>query len=66
MLILAAAAAVALSIAGLCAVLKGDTLVMAALLIVLLLVMLVVAPQAPTLMAHVQHAIDAKLPLALR
>jgi hypothetical protein len=27
---------------------------------------LFVAPPAPTLMAHVQHAIDAKIPLALR
>jgi hypothetical protein len=63
---LAAFAAVALIVAGLCALLKGDTFVMVALLVVLLLIVLIVAPQAPTLMAQLQHAIDAKMPIALR
>ena len=62
----AAFAAVALIAAGLCALLKGDTFVMAALLVVLLLVVLVVAPQVPTLMVQLQHAIDARIPVALR
>jgi hypothetical protein len=66
MLMLATFVAVALVAAGLCAVLKGDTFVMAALLVVLLLVVLVVAPLAPTLMAQLQHAIDARMPIALR
>jgi hypothetical protein len=66
MLMLAAFVAVALVAAGLCAVLKGDTFVMAALLVVLLLVVLIVAPQVPTLMTQLQHAIDTKMPLALR
>ena len=66
MLMLAAFTAIALVIAGICAVLKGDTLVMVALLVVLLLVVLIVAPQAPTIVAQLQHAIDARMPIALR
>ena len=66
MLMLAAFATVALIVAGLCAVLKGDTLVMVALLVVLLLVVLIVAPQVPMLMIQLQHAIDARIPVALR
>ena len=61
MLILATFAAVALIVAGLCALLKGDTFVMAALLVVLLLIVLVVAPQAPTL-----HLNSAQQPVALK
>jgi hypothetical protein len=66
MLMLAAFTAIALVIAGICAVLKGDTFVMAALLVVLLLVVLIVAPQVPTIMVQLQHAIDARIPIALR
>ena len=66
MLMLAAFATVALIVAALCALLKGDTFVMVGLLVVLLLIVLSVAPQAPTLMAQLQHAIDAKMPIALR
>lgn len=66
MLIFATFAAVALIVAALCALLKGDTFVMVGLLVVLLLIVLIVAPQAPTLMAQLQHAIDAKMPIALR
>jgi hypothetical protein len=66
MLMLAAFVAVALIAAGLYALLKGDTFVMAALLVVLLLIVLIVAPQVPTLMTHLQHAIDARMPIALR
>jgi hypothetical protein len=66
MLMLAAFVAVALVAAGLFALLKGDMFVMAALLIVLLLVVLVVAPQVPTIMVQLQHAIDARMPIALR
>ena len=66
MLILAAFIAIALLAAGLFAVTKGDTLIMTALLVVLALVVLFVAPQVPTVMAQVQHTIDAKVPTALR
>jgi galactitol-specific phosphotransferase system IIC component len=66
MLMLAAFATVALFVAGLCAVLKGDTFVMVGLLVVLLLIVLIVAPQVPTLMTQLQHAIDARMPIALR
>ena len=65
MLILAAFAAFALLAAGLFAVSKGDTFIMAALLVVLLLVVFVVAPQVPMIMAQMQHTIDASMPLAL-
>ena len=66
MLMLAAFATVALLAAALCALLKGDTLVMVGLLVVLLLIVLIVAPQVPTLMTQLQHAIDARIPIALR
>ena len=66
MLMLAAFATVALIVAALCALLKGDTFVMVGLLVVLLLTVLIVAPQVPTIMIQLQHAIDARLPIALR
>jgi hypothetical protein len=66
MLMLAAFVALTLLAAGLFAVLMDNTLLFAVLLVVLILAVLVVAPQATTLMAHVQHAIDATLPVALR
>jgi len=66
MLILAAFAALALLAAGLLAVLKGDTCIMAALLVVLVLVVFVVAPQVPTIMHQVQDKLNTALPVALR
>ena len=66
MLMLATFVAVALIVAALCALLKGDTFVMVGLLVVLLLIVLIVAPQVPTLMTQLQHAIDARMPIALR
>lgn len=66
MLILAAFAALALLAAGVFAVLKGDTFIYAALLVVLALIALVGAPHAVLLLAQVQRAIDASVPLALR
>jgi hypothetical protein len=66
MLILATFAAIALIAAGLFAVMKGDTFVMAALLVVLLLVVLVVAPQVLTIMHQIQNTMNAALPVALR
>ena len=66
MLILAIFAAIALLAAGLFAVMKGDTFVMAALLVVLLLVVLVVAPQVSKIMHQIQDAMNASLPVALR
>jgi hypothetical protein len=64
--ILAAFVAIVLLAAGLFAVSKGDTFILAALLVVLLLVVFVVAPQVPSVMAQMQHTIDANVPLALR
>jgi len=66
MLILAAFAALALLAAGVFAVLKGDTFTYAPLLVVLALIALVGAPHAVLLLAQVQRAIDASVPLALR
>ena len=66
MLMLAAFVALTLLAAGLFAVLKGDTFCFAIVLVILILVVLVVAPQAPAAIAQVQHAIDARLPVALR
>lgn len=66
MLMLAAFAALTLLAAGLFAVLKGDTFCFAGVLVVLILIVLVVASQVPTIIAQVQHAIDARLPVALR
>ena len=64
MLLLAAFAAIALLAAGLFAVTKGDTFIMTVLLVVVVLVILILAPQVPTVMASIQHAIDAKVPMA--
>jgi hypothetical protein len=65
-MILAALALVALLAAGLFAISTGDSTAYCVALVVLIVVVLVVAPQVPTLMAYVQHAIDAKIPIALR
>jgi len=64
MLLLATFAAIALLAAGLFAITKGDTFIMTVLLVVVALVILVIAPQVPTVMAAIQHAIDAKMPVA--
>jgi magnesium-transporting ATPase (P-type) len=64
--ILIAFVIIALLTAGLFAVLKGDTFLLAALLVVLALVVLVVAPQVPAIMQQLQIAIDARLHVALR
>ena len=64
--IFAAFVAIALLAAGLFAVMKGDTFIMGALLVVLVLVVLFVAPLLPTVIAQVQHAIDALVPIAVR
>lgn len=66
MLILAAFAAIALIAAGLLAIKMGDSTVYLVALVVLAVLVLVVAPQVPALMAHLQHAIDARMPIALR
>lgn len=66
MLVLAAFVAMTLLAAGLFAVLKGDTFCFGIVLVVLILVVLVAAPQVPAIIAQVQHAIDARLPVALR
>jgi len=64
MLMLAAFVAIVLLAAGLFAVTKGDTFIMAVLLIVVVLVILVLAPQVPTVMAYIQRAIDSMVPMA--
>ena len=66
MIILAALAAIVLLAAALFAISKGDTFVIAGIIVVLVLVVLVVAPQVPALMHQVQQAIDGRLPVALR
>ena len=66
MLILAAFAALALLVAGLFAIMKGDTLTFVSLIAVLGLAILVAAPRMLALQAQIQHAIDAALPVALR
>lgn len=66
MLVLATFVALTLLAASLFAVLKGDTFCFAVVLVVLILVVLVVAPQLTATIAQVQHAIDARLPVALR
>ena len=66
MLILAAFAAFALIASGLFAINTGDGTAYLAALVLLVVLVLVVAPQVPTLMTHLQHAIDAKIPVALR
>jgi hypothetical protein len=65
-MILAAFALLALVAAGLFAISTGDSTTYCVALVVLVVVVLVVAPQVPTFMAYVQHAIDAKIPIALR
>ncbi len=64
--ILIAFALIALMAAGLFAVTKGDTFVMATILVVLLLVILVVAPQVPTVLHYLQDTLNAHMPVALR
>jgi hypothetical protein len=66
MLILAAFAAIALIAAGLFAINTGDGAAYLIALVVLVVLVLAVAPQVPTLMTHLQHAIDARIPIALR
>jgi hypothetical protein len=63
---LAAFALLALIAAGLFAISTGDSTAYVVALVVLVVVVLVVAPQLPTLMAYVQHAIDTKMPIAIR
>jgi hypothetical protein len=63
---LAAFALIALVAAGLFAISTGDSTAYCVALVVLVVVVLVVAPQVPTLMAYVQHAIDAQIPIAIR
>ena len=65
-MILAALALVALLAAGLFAISTGDSTAYCVALVVLVVVVLVVAPHVPTLMAYIQHAIDVKIPIALR
>jgi hypothetical protein len=66
MLLLAAFAAIALLAAGLFAVTKGDTFIIAVLLVIVVLVMLVLAPRVPTVMAYIHHAIDTNVPMAFQ
>ena len=65
-MILAAFALLVLVAAGLFAISTGDSAAYCVAFVVLVVVVLVVAPQVPTLMAHLQHAIDAKIPIAIR
>jgi len=65
-LILSVFTAIALLAAGLFVIATGDTVAYLVALVVLVVLMLVVVPQVPTLMAHLQHTIDASLPIALR
>jgi hypothetical protein len=66
MLILAAFTAIALVAAGVFAVFSGDSFAYSVALIVLLLAVLFIAPQLPSLLAVLQHAFDAAVPLAHR
>ncbi len=66
MLILAAFAAIALLVAGLFAITKGDLFTFVSLIAVLGLAILVAAPRVLALQAQLQRAIDAALPVALR
>jgi hypothetical protein len=63
---LAAFALIALVAAGLFAISTDDSTAYCIALVVLVVVVLVVAPQVPTLLAQLQHAIDAKIPIAIR
>jgi hypothetical protein len=65
-MILATFALVALIAAGLFAIRTDDSAAYCVALVALVVVVLVVAPQLPALMASVQHAIDAKIPIAIR
>jgi hypothetical protein len=65
MMILAAFALLALVAAGLFAITTNDSTAYCVALVVLVVLVLVVAPQVPTLMASIQHAIDATIPVAL-
>jgi hypothetical protein len=65
-MIFAAFALVALLAAGLFAINTSDSTAYCVALVALVVVVLVVAPHVPALMAYVQHAIDAKMPIALR
>ena len=65
-MIFAAFALVALLAAGLFAISTSDSTAYCVALVALVVVVLVVAPHVPALMAYVQHAIDAKIPIALR
>jgi hypothetical protein len=65
MLILVAFTLVALAAAGLLAITTDDSATYCIALVVLIVVVLVVAPQVPTLMAFLQHTIDATAPIAL-
>ena len=66
MLILAAFAALALLVAGLFAVMKGDLFTFVSLIAVLGLAILVAAPRVLALQTQIQRALDAALPVALR
>jgi hypothetical protein len=63
---LATFALIALVVAGLFAISTGDSTTYCVALVVLVVVVLVVAPQVPTLLVQLQHAIDAKIPIAIR
>ena len=65
MLILAAFTLVVLVAAGLFAITTDDSTTYCVALVVLVVLVLVIAPQVPTLMASIQHAIDATIPVAL-
>ena len=65
-MIFAAFALVALLAAGLFAISTGDSTAYCVALVVLVVLVLIAAPQVPTLMTHLQHALDTKIPIALR
>jgi hypothetical protein len=66
MLILVAFTLVALAAAGLLAITTDDSATYCVALVLLIVVVLLVAPQVPTLMAFLQHTIDAAAPVALQ
>jgi hypothetical protein len=66
MLILVPFTLVALAAAGLLAITTDDSATYCVALVVLIVVVLAVAPQVPTLMAFLQHAIDTTAPIALQ
>jgi hypothetical protein len=63
---LAVFALLALVAAGLFAMSTGDSTAYCVALVILVVVAFIVAPHVPIFMAYVQHAIDAKMPMALR